>query len=107
MMTAYRFIRRLNDGSICHLGTAVQFDRGWRFIPNMASWGMHRRRRTSSKLHPTMEKCLPRWLGYPDRCESFAVDHEDCVWYNGVPFFDGIRLKDDVAVNAADAEKEG
>jgi len=66
-MTNYRFIRRLNDGSTYHLGTAVQSGQGWRFIPNVVS------HRSSRKFHPTMTKCLPRWIGYPDRCESVAV----------------------------------
>jgi hypothetical protein len=66
-MTNYRFVRRLNDGSTYHLGTAVQSNLGWRFIPNVSS------HRSSRKFHPTMAKCLPRWVGYPDRCDSFAV----------------------------------
>jgi len=58
------FFRRLPDGSVYRLGTAVGTEAGWRFFPNVAS------RRSSRKAHPTMEKCLPRWVGYPDSCES-------------------------------------
>jgi len=70
-MTNYRFIRRLagNGGrDTYHLGTAVHTEQGWRFIPNVSG------RKSSRKFHPTMEKCLPRWVGYPDRCESMAVE---------------------------------
>ena len=48
------------------LGTAVHSSAGWRFISLVASHG------NSRKAHTTMRKCLPRWLGYPDRCESVA-----------------------------------
>ena len=64
----YRFYRRLGDGSTYHLGTAFQTPRGWVFQPMIAGRGPSRRG------HPTMEKCLPRWIGYPDRCESVAVE---------------------------------
>ena len=67
-MTNYRFVRTLADGSTFHLGTAVQHDQGWRFIPNVAS------HKSSRKFHATMEKCLPRWVGYPDHCASVAVE---------------------------------
>jgi hypothetical protein len=67
-MTSYQFIRRLPGGSIFKLGTAVQHSRSWRFIPNVAG------RKPSSKFHATMRECLPRWIGYPNRCESVAVE---------------------------------
>ena len=70
-MTAYRFNRRLSDGSTYRLGVAVEYPDGWRFISNVAS------RRSGRKYHATMEKCLPRWLGHPDRCESEAVEYEN------------------------------
>jgi len=46
------------------VGTAERRPRGWRFIPNVSG------RMSSRKFHPSLEKCLPRWVGYPDRCES-------------------------------------
>ena len=66
-MKTIRFNRRLKDGSTFRLGVAVENEAGWRFIPNVAS------RRSSRKAHATMEKCLPRWIGYPDSCESELV----------------------------------
>lgn len=63
----HRFVRRLPDGSTYHLGTAVQYKDGWRFLSNVTS------HKNSRKFHPTMRKCLPRWVGYPDRCESEPV----------------------------------
>jgi len=70
----YRFTRRLNDGSAFILGHAVQYEPsvlgdpgGWRFFPNVSG------RKPSLKRHATMEKCLPRWVGYPDHCESMKV----------------------------------
>jgi hypothetical protein len=67
-MTNYSFIRRLTDGSTYRLGTACHYADGWRFISNVAS------HKSSRKFHPAMERCLPRWLGYPDSCESVAVE---------------------------------
>lgn len=66
-MTNYAFTRKLSDGSSYRLGTACEYDSGWRFISNVTS------HKSSRKYHATMEKCLPRWVGYPDRCESEAV----------------------------------
>jgi len=66
-MTNYRFLRKLSDGTTYHLGTAVEYKDGWRFLSNVTS------HRNSRKYHSTMEKCLPRWVGYPDRCERVAV----------------------------------
>ena len=66
-MNCYRFERVLADGSTYHLGTAVEYDNGWRFISNVCS------HKSSRKFHRTMKKCLPRWLGYPDRCQSVEV----------------------------------
>jgi hypothetical protein len=63
----HRFIRRLPGGSVYHLGTAVQYADGWRFLSNVSS------HKSSRKFHPTMEKCLPRWVGYPNKCESVVV----------------------------------
>ena len=69
-VTAYHFNRRLADGTIFRLGTAVERPEGWRFIPNIAH------RHSSRKSHATMEKCLPRWIGYPDSCQSEPVNGE-------------------------------
>lgn len=83
-MTSYRFIRKLADGSTYHLGTACQYEQGWRFIPNVTA------HKSSRKFHPTMGRCIPRWVGYPDRCESFAVvpkpeypEHDKLTKLNG------------------------
>ncbi len=74
-VTAYRFNRRLADGSTYKLGTAVRYRAGWRFLSNVAS------HKNSRKFHATMEKCLPRWLDYPDGCESERVPQETTdVW---------------------------
>lgn len=67
VMANQRFLRKLSDGSTYHLGTAVQYRDGWRFLSNVTS------HKSSRKFHATMEKCLPRWLGYPDKCESEPV----------------------------------
>jgi hypothetical protein len=66
-MTTYRFIRKLNDGSRYILGHATQNENGWRFIPNVFG------KSPSRKSHPTMRRCLPHWVGYPDHCESEEV----------------------------------
>jgi hypothetical protein len=62
-----RFERRLADGSAGVLGHAVKGSDGWRFLPAT-------QHRPSRKAHPTLEACLPRWVGYPHRCESRAVE---------------------------------
>lgn len=68
-MSNFRFLRDLPSGSAYHLGTAVYYENGpgWRFISNVTA------HKSSRKFHSTMEKCLPRWLGYPDNCRSEAV----------------------------------
>lgn len=66
-MANYRFNRRLAGGGTYTLGTAVRYNEGWRFLSNVAS------HKSSRKYHPTMEACLPKWVGYPDHCESEAV----------------------------------
>lgn len=66
-MTSYRILRRLTDGSSYRLGVAVESKDGWRFISNVTS------HKGSRKFHATMKKCLPRWVGYPGRCEIVAV----------------------------------
>jgi hypothetical protein len=67
MFKSVKFFRRLADGSTYHLGSAVRYADGWRFLSNVASHS------NSRKTHPAMEKCVPRWVGYPDKCES--VEH--------------------------------
>jgi hypothetical protein len=64
-MRSVKFYRRLADGtSRVLLGTACHYEAGWRFIPNNAV------NKPSRKSHPTLRKCLPRWIGYPNHCES-------------------------------------
>ena len=70
-MKSYAMMRRLANGETYKLGTAVEYSPGnWRFISNVAS------HRNSRKYHATFAKCLPRWVGYPDRCESWPVHKE-------------------------------
>jgi hypothetical protein len=59
--------RRIKDGSTFRLGCAVRNEAGWRFIPNVSS------RHPSRKAHRTFPKCLPRWVKYPDGCETEEV----------------------------------
>lgn len=67
-MKSYVFLRRLANHATYRLGTAAEYPSGWKFISNVASL------RGSRKFHPTMEECLPRWLGYPSRCESMTSE---------------------------------
>jgi hypothetical protein len=66
-MQSYRFFRKLADGKKYRLGTAVHYDYGWKFISNVSS------HKSSRKFHETMERCVPRWVGYPNHCESEEV----------------------------------
>ncbi len=68
MGNTVRFHRRLADGSRFLLGAAVCKADGWRFIPNVAS------HKSSRKSWSTWEQCVPRWVGYPDNCESETVE---------------------------------
>ena len=70
-MTTYVFFRRFPDRSTFVFGYATQNPAGWRFVPRVAG------RRSSAKWHATMERCLPRWLGYPDHCESELQPRRD------------------------------
>lgn len=72
-MKTVRFNRRLNDGSLYLFGAAVEHPEGWRFIPNVAS------HKSSRKFHATMERCVPRWVGYPDHCETELACNRDGV----------------------------
>ena len=72
MVTAIRFFRRVpGSDQVLVLGSACLVrNGGWRFVPNVSS------RRPSRYEHKTWEACLPRWVGYPDYCES-VVTGED------------------------------
>ena len=59
-----KFFRRLSDGSTYLLGVATEQRDGWRFISNVSA------HKSSRKWHPTMERCIPRWVGYPSKCET-------------------------------------
>ncbi len=67
MTRRIQFNRRLLSGQNFVLGTAREDNFGWRFTPSVSG------RSPSRKSHSTLEKCLPRWLGYPDQCESEEV----------------------------------
>jgi hypothetical protein len=64
-----RVHRRLADGRVTFiLGDAVRYyPDGWRFVPNVSG------RSISRKYWATWEACLPRWVGYPDRCETEII----------------------------------
>ena len=62
------FERRFPNGTVGRLGVAQYANNGWYFIPFVSS------RRSSRKSHPTMEACIPRWVGYPNACESRYVN---------------------------------
>jgi len=64
MTTVIAVERTLADGSTYRLGNAIKQTAGWRFIPTVSG------RSTSRKAWPTWEACLPRWVGYPDRCQT-------------------------------------
>jgi len=66
-----KFTRTLADGTVFILGYAAESGAGWRFIPHRAD------RRPSRKAHDTWEQCIPRWVGYPDQCESEVIPLKD------------------------------
>lgn len=69
-MRVIRFQRRIpgTGGDVLPLGTAVEKADGWWFVPfNQNTHG------PSRKAHVSWEKCLPRWVGYPDYCESEEI----------------------------------
>ena len=72
-MKSFTFDRKLADGSSYRLGVAVEYPDGWRFISNVTS------HKSSRKFHRTMLKCVPRWVGYPDKCESTPVNPTEPV----------------------------
>jgi len=68
MFKSFSLQRKFSDGSVGKLGVAVQHDDyRWKFYPLVAG------RDASRKYHPTFEECLPKWIGYPDRCESVEI----------------------------------
>lgn len=62
-----RFWRVNGTGRGSLLGTARLYSRGWKFTPNVAD------RKPSRKFHRKLERALPRWVRYPDGCESEYV----------------------------------
>ena len=62
MAESYLFERRFPSGYVGTLGHAINYGKGWKFYPQVAG------RHASRKFHSTMEACLPKWIGYPDRC---------------------------------------
>lgn len=62
------YVRRpAGGGTPFVLGSATRTNKGWTFHPNVAG------RKPSRFPHASLEKCLPRWIGYPDYCESRLV----------------------------------
>jgi hypothetical protein len=59
--------RRLANGPVVRLGTVRWVGDGYRFTPNVSG------RKPSRKVHPTLADSLPRWVGYPNRCETRAL----------------------------------
>lgn len=53
-----------NGDVVTRLGTVAWKGDGYRFTSNVASHG------NSRKSHPTFEACMPRWVRYPDGCET-------------------------------------
>jgi hypothetical protein len=62
-----RFWQSTSIGRGGILGHARLFSRGWKFYPSVAG------HKPSRKHHRTLAKCLPRWVHYPDGCESEYV----------------------------------
>lgn len=58
------FRRFIDDDSIQILGWTKLHRDGWRFLPNVTS------RKGSRKGHATWEASLPRWVNYPNGCET-------------------------------------
>lgn len=64
--------RNLNDGSRLCIGMVSLFNKGWKFNPYI--FGRNR----STKFHETWEKAIPKWVGYPNSCETEVVyDHSE------------------------------
>ncbi|MCP2080116.1 UNVERIFIED_ORG: hypothetical protein J2W74_001302 [Methylorubrum zatmanii] len=60
--------RRLPTGVVVRLGTIRRDAEGYRFIPNVSG------RKPSRRSHGSLTECLPRWVGYPDACETRALN---------------------------------
>ena len=59
------FWRTLPDNSpLACLGHASKLEYGWYFFPNVVG------RKPSTKARAKWEECVPRWVGYPDKCRS-------------------------------------
>ena len=64
-MSSYTLYAVRGDGTdVGILGTMIQTEKGWRFIPNVAG------RSPSRRFYKTASECVPRWTGYPDRTRS-------------------------------------
>lgn len=67
--TSWAVERTINGGStVLRLGTVRWTGEGYRFVPAVAG------RRPSLKSHGTLEGSLPRWVGYPSRCETRRLE---------------------------------
>jgi hypothetical protein len=44
------------------------WNQGWCFFPRVSG------RKPSRRFYLTWEECVPRWVGYPDRCETEMRD---------------------------------
>lgn len=56
--------RTLGSGDVLRLGTVRWVGDGYRFFPNVAG------RKPSRKTFGSIAASLPRWVGYPCRCET-------------------------------------
>jgi hypothetical protein len=65
----WRFNRSEADSDRYLVGVATYFaGQGWRFNPRVSG------RKPSRRFYLTWEECVPRWVGYPDRCETETRD---------------------------------
>lgn len=60
--------RRLVGGTVLRLGTVRWVGDGYRFNPNVSG------RKPSRKSFGTIADCLPRWVGYPNKCETRRIE---------------------------------
>lgn len=56
--------RTLGGGEVVRLGTVRWVGDGYRFVPSVPG------RRPSRKSFGSLSDALPRWVGYPNRCET-------------------------------------
>lgn len=66
-MKKLRVFRRFANGEVLVLGTTVEYEQGWRFVPRVSG------RSASRKYWPNWEKSLPKWVGYPNSCETESL----------------------------------